>query len=152
MNDEATTHDDDDEVTVYPGAPAPVDRKMLLIGLGGLTVIAGILFLVRRSVERVPVAQIDPGIVDGDWQQSLRHLADAFSDRCNRIDARLDELATEKVAAAAAAVSEPVAPFVVDDSEVIERPSEMVSRLGAGVSVDEPTPPPPPAAVSVNDS
>ena len=89
------------------------------------------------------------GIVEGDWQASLEHLAAAFDLRCQGLDTRLEQLAEALVSAnagnapsAPAAVSLPTVPIQEVDPDLMQPPPQ--PQVGAF----EP-PPPQPAAVSM---
>lgn len=134
------TPDYDDD----PDSPRPIDRRVLLVGLGALTGLAILLaFASRFAASRQPGQTINPGIVDGDWQASLEHLAAAFEVRLQGIEVRLDDLAGMRVAGQTAAPSMPPNPIVPGASTNGES-----SMQHPDVGAMEP-PPPAPAAVSL---
>jgi hypothetical protein len=122
-------------------APAS-HTKALLIGLAGLGVIALVLVAVRATrAPQQPNPVLSDVPLDGDWRTSLQHLADAFQARCDGLEARLDDLVSERVrAAATSTVAEPLV-------ERDEPPTP--NGVTAGVSEAEPGTPPGPASVSV---
>lgn len=123
--------------------PAPVSRTALLIGLGGLAAIAAILLAVRMAKPRGTVSDITDVPLDGNWQASVQHLADAVGERMANLEARVDGLATDRVRAAA--TSEPPAPLTVDP----------IAQNGAAQAAhvsDELSDVPRPAAVSLPDA
>lgn len=135
--------DDDLDQPERDDAPAPVtvDRKVLLLALGGVAALAVILAVMRaRTAPRTVPLGVDLTGPDADWRSSLEHLAAAFDVRLSGIDARLDQLAGEHVAATAAAFSAPAPTLNGDVPERVPPP--------VNVGANEPAPPAP-ASVSM---
>lgn len=122
-----------------------VDRKVL-IALVGLAGVAFLLALLRGRQKLHPVQDEwtpeNPGLVDGDWQASLEHLAAAWELRIAGIESRLDDAAAAKVAHAAATSMVPT-PLVSPGSD-----DHVTIPIVEGADQG---PPPAPAAVSVMD-
>lgn len=124
--------------------PLGVDRRVLLVGLGAFAGLALLLALAARATARRPVTLRDnPGIVEGDWQASLEHLAQAFELRLQGIEVRLDDLAGMRVVGQVATPSMPPPPMSPGSTSNGES-----SMAHPEVGAMEP-PPPGPAAVSV---
>lgn len=142
MDDDDLTRPDDldtpDTVTTVT-----VNRKVALIALGGVAALAVILAVMRAKAAQRPSLAADLTGPDADWRTSLEHLAHAFDMRLSGIDARLDQLAGEHVAAAAAAYSTPAVNL---NGDVPERVPPVVD-----VGANEPAPPQP-ASVSLPES
>jgi hypothetical protein len=141
MSDE-TTPDFTEEPLDEPGLV--MDRKVLLLALGGMVVGAVLLGLLRaRLAAPRPSASLGQDVVlDEGWQSSLQHLAHNFDMRLQGIDARLEMLAEDKVVATAAAFSAPPVNLDQQNGSVERIPPTM--EAGA----TEPAPPQP-AAVSL---
>lgn len=124
-----------------------VDRKIIL-ALVALGMTALLLGLLRGRQKRQATAVQDewtpenPGLVDGDWQASLEHLAAAWELRIAGIESRLDDAAAAKVAHAAATSMVPT-PLVSPGSD-----DHVTIPIVEGADQG---PPPAPAAVSVMD-
>jgi hypothetical protein len=112
---------DDEELTIYDETTPGLDRKALLLILGGMAIIAVTLAVVQARMKR-PVPTTLSGIPDdADWRVSLEHLAAAFDYRLGGIDSRLDELVNDKVAQRAAAYSAPPVNLAGTNGETVER-------------------------------
>lgn len=132
-------HTDTDEQET----PAPNPRTALLIGLGGLAAIAVILLAVRMAKPRGTVSDITDVPMDGNWQASVQHLADAVGERMGNLETRVDALASDRVRAAA--TSEPPVPLVVDP--IAQNGAAQAAHV-SDATADVPTP----AAVSLPDA
>lgn len=157
MTDEQNSPTPQDNEELEPVDPEGfVPRKVLLIALGSVTLLAVVLSLVRR-VSQVPatggpvlsdMTPFDP--TSADWQESLRHLVGNLELRFQGIDQRLDAITVDKVAGATTTppvqatlsmVPEPLVPPVEGDHVDIP----VIEGFDQG-------PPPQPAATSVLDS
>jgi hypothetical protein len=134
---------DDDINRDDQDAPGPLSTKALLIGLGGLAVIAAVLIAVRATRAK-PSALLPDG--SDNWQESLNHFAAAVQTRLDGLQSRVDDLAREpQPAPTSVPVGNGATPDPIVDGPIIERVPPDVSSIGA----DTAGAPPGPAAVSM---